>query len=124
SCGATVVFVGSLTSSMCPYCASPIQLEDVHKSKVRIAVDGVLPFLIPREAAEANLREWVRSRWFAPNDFREQGAEGKFNGVYLPYWTYDSMTSTWYTGERGEHYSVTVGSGDKQRQERRTRWYP
>lgn len=124
SCGATVVFVGSLTSSECPYCGSPIQLEEVHKSKVRVPVDGVLPFLVPRARAESNLREWVNSRWFAPNDFREAGTTGKFNGVYLPYWTYDSMTSNWYTGERGEYYYVTVGSGDKQRRERRTRWYP
>ena len=124
SCGATVVFIGSLTSTECPYCGSPIQLEHVHKSKTRITVDGVLPFLVPRESAKTNLKEWVRSRWFAPNDFRERGAEGKFNGVYLPYWTYDTMTSTWYSGQRGENYWVTVGSGDKRRRERGTRWYP
>lgn len=123
ACGATVVFVGTLTSSECPYCASPIQRDDVYRAKNRIPVDGVLPFLIPRETARVNLREWVRSRWFAPNDFREKGAQGKFNGVYLPYWTFDSMTATRYSGQRGEHYWVTVGSGKNRRQVRRTRWY-
>jgi hypothetical protein len=34
------------------------------------------------------------------------------------------MTDTRYTGQRGEHYWVTVGSGKKQRRVRKTRWYP
>ncbi len=124
SCGATVVFTGSLTSSECPYCASPIQRDDVHKSKDRIPVDGVLPFKITKKNAKLNLAQWVKSRWFAPNDFLKKGVEGKFNGIYLPYWTYDSMTATDYTGQRGEYYYVTVGTGKNRRQVRRTSWYP
>ncbi len=124
SCGATVVFIGTLTSSACPYCGSPIQLENVQKSKTRVPVDGVLAFLVPRQKAQANLHEWVSARWFAPNDFLKGGVAGKFSGVYLPFWTYDTLTANWYSGQRGEHYWVTVGSGKDQHQERRTRWYP
>lgn len=125
SCGGNVEFVGSLTSTHCPYCGSPVQLENVHKCQEhRIPVDGVLPFQIERDHARQNLAQWVDSRWFAPNKFRKQGAEGKFNGVYLSYYTFDSMTFTAYSGQRGEHYWVTVGSGKNRRRERRTRWYP
>jgi hypothetical protein len=124
SCGGTTVFVGSLTSSECPYCGSPIQRDKVHSAEHRIPVDGVLPFLLERDKAAANLRAWVRSRWFAPNDFRERGAEGKFNGVYLPYWTFDTLTANSYSGARGEYYYVTVGHGKNRRTQRRTRWYP
>lgn len=124
SCGGTTVFVGPLTSSECPYCGSPLQRENVHDAEHRVPVDGVLPFLIEREKARENLRQWVQSRWFAPNEFRRRGVDGKFNGVYLPYWTYDSMTFTRYSGQRGEHYWVTVGSGKNRRRQRRTRWYP
>jgi hypothetical protein len=46
------------------------------------------------------------------------------NGIYLSYYTFDSMTFTAYSGQRGEHYYVTVGSGKNQRTEQRTRWYP
>jgi predicted RNA-binding Zn-ribbon protein involved in translation (DUF1610 family) len=124
SCGGTVVFLGTLTSSECPYCASPIQLENVHDAEHRIPVDGVLPFLVDKKVAKTNLGVWVKSRWFAPNELLKRGVEGKFNGVYLPYWTFDSMTGTHYSGQRGEHYYVEVGSGDNKRRERRTRWYP
>ena len=123
SCGGNVVFVVSLTSSECPYCTSPMQLKNVHTAENRIPVDGVLPFLIPKETSRKNLSEWVSSRWFAPNDFLKRGVEGRFNGIYLPYWTFDSLTATRYSGQRGEHYYVTVGSGKNKRSVRRTRWY-
>ena len=123
-CGATVRFIGTLTSSECAYCGVPLLLGHAHGAEDHIPVDGVLPFLIDRPKAQANLAEWVRSRWFAPNDFRSRGVQGRFNGIYLPYWTYDSLTWTHYAGERGEHYWVTVGSGKHRRRVRRTRWYP
>lgn len=122
SCGGNVMFVGTLTSTHCPYCGSPIQRENIHSATHRIPVDGVLPFQIDRERAHKRLRDWVNSRWFAPNMFRQQGVEGNFNGVYVPYWTFDSLTFNAYEGERGDAYYVTVGSGKDQRQERRVRW--
>ena len=125
SCGGNVEFYGTLTSTFCPYCGSPMQLEKAHKSEEhRIPVDGVLPFQIDHNHAKQNLDYWVSSRWFAPNSFRKEGARGKFNGVYLSYFTFDSMTLTAYSGQRGEYYYVTVGTGKNQRTERRTRWYP
>jgi len=51
------------------------------------------------------------------------------DGVYLPYWCYDSNTTTRYSGERGEYYYVSEtyrdDKGETQtRQVRHTRWYP
>lgn len=124
ACGATVQFTGTLTSTECSYCGSPLQREHVHTSPHRIPVDGVLPFLIDRSKARGFLRTWVKSRWFAPNDFLKRGIDGRFNGIYIPYWTYDTLTSNYYSGQRGEYYYVTVGSGKNRRRQRRTRWYP
>jgi len=125
SCGGNVEFYGTLTSAFCPYCGSPVQLEKAHQSEEdRIPVDGVLPFQIDHAHAKENLNHWISSRWFAPNSFRANGAGGKFNGVYLSYFTFDSMTLTAYSGQRGEYYYVTVGNEKNRRTERRTRWYP
>lgn len=122
SCGAEVVFQGTLTSTDCPYCACPLQRDKVHDAPDRIPVDGVLPFQVTEPAAAGQLRAWVQSLWWAPNEFLRQGANGKFNGIYLPYYTFDSLTFTRYSGQRGDYYYVTVGSGKDQRQERRTNW--
>jgi hypothetical protein len=123
SCGATVAFAGTITSTECACCGSPIQRENVHDAPHRVPVDGVLPFLVEQQQAQGSLRQWVQSRWFAPNEFRRRGVSGRFNGVYLPFWTFDTMTFNRYSGERGEHYTVTEGSGDQRRTVRKTRWY-
>lgn len=124
SCGATVVFSGTLTSTECACCGSPLQREHVHDATDRVPVDGVLPFLVDQSRAHENMRNWVRSLWFAPNEFRERGVNGKFNGIYLPFWTFDTMTFNRFAGQRGEHYMVTVGDGQNRRTETRTRWFP
>jgi hypothetical protein len=119
-----VVFAGNVTSKECEYCGAPRQRGGVHRGVERVPVDGVLPFQVEQKAAATALSEWVRSRWFAPNEFLRRGVDGRFSGSYLPYWTYDAMTASWYVGERGEHYYVTVERNNQKVQERRTRWYP
>ena len=122
SCGATVTFSGTLTSSSCSYCDAPIQRENAHAATHRIPVDGVCTFAIEKEIASKKLKDWVKSRWFAPNEFKKRGVEGRFDGVYMPFFTFDAMTYTRYTGERGDAYYVTTGSGQNKRKERRVNW--
>lgn len=122
ACGGTVAFEGTLTSTSCAYCGSPTQREAVHDAHDRVAVDALLTFTVESMQARLNLARWVRSRWFAPNEFKRQGLKGKLEGIYLPYYSFDAMTSTNYHGARGDHYWVTVGHGNKRRRERRTRW--
>ncbi|TWT57412.1 DNA-directed RNA polymerase subunit P [Thalassoglobus neptunius] len=123
SCGTDVIFDGTLTSIDCPYCGSPLQREKIHTGGFRVNVDAVMPFQIDPRQAQGKIAAWVQSLWFAPNDFKKIGAKGKCNGVYLPFWTFDTLTFTVYHGERGEDYTTTVGTGDKKRTVTRTRWY-
>jgi hypothetical protein len=125
TCSATIVFDGAITSGECAYCGNAVVDADVHAASAeRLPVDALLPFQVDKPQAQQALQAWVKSRWFAPNEFKRRGVQGTCNGLYLPYWTFDAMTASYYEGERGEHYWVTVGSGDKKRRERRTRWYP
>lgn len=123
SCGGHTTFTGSLTATRCPYCATPIQRDDVHEAPARIAVDGVLPFQIDEKVARANLEKWINSRWFAPTEFKKYKTTGAFSSVYAAYFTYDSNTHTWYEGQRGDDYTVTVGSGEDRHTETRTAWH-
>ncbi len=124
NCGGTVQFVGTLTATACPYCATPIERSGVHDSPDRLRVDGVLAFQVEGDAARANLRAWTKSRWFLPSELARDGIHSAFVGVYLPFFTFDAFTANRYSGMRGEHYYVTVGSGKDRRTEQRTRWYP
>ena len=122
SCSAQVVFEGAVTSTQCAYCGSPIQRAGVHTTNGRIPVDGVIPFAVDKDNATASLKRWMSKLWFAPSKFKKQAALGRFEGVYLPYWTFDTMTFCSWSGRRGDHYTETRGSGDNRRTVRKTRW--
>jgi predicted RNA-binding Zn-ribbon protein involved in translation (DUF1610 family) len=122
NCGGHTTFTGSLTATRCPYCATPIQRDDVHDAPSRLAVDGVVPFGVDPGAAKEAIDHWISSRWFAPNEFKKYSTTGSFSSVYAAYFTYDAQTTTQYTGQRGDNYTVTVGSGENRRTEVRTRW--
>lgn len=123
-CGATVTFQGTLTAGFCAYCGVPLQREGVHEASERIPVDGLLTFRVEAPAARGALARWARSRWFAPSEFSRRGLDGRLEATYLPFFSFDAMTATWYRGHRGDHYWVTTGSGKHQRRELRTRWSP
>lgn len=123
NCGGHTTFTGSLTSTRCPYCATPIQREDVHEAPDRLAVDGVLPFQVDDKQAKAAIDGWIKSRWLAPREFKKYHEKGSFASVYAAYFTYDADAHTRYAGQRGEDYTVQVGSGDNRRTETRTRWH-
>ncbi len=124
NCGGHTTFTGSLTAANCPYCATPIQRDDVHAAPQRLPVDGVLPFSVPEARAKELIEEWINGRWFAPNEFKTYNRTGSFTSVYTAYFTYDADTFTLYHGRRGDNYTVTVGHGDNRRTEVRTNWTP
>ncbi len=126
SCGAETVISGQ--SDHCAFCGSPVVVA-VETSDEIFVPESVLPFKLERREAKTKFLEWVASRWFAPNDLKKRAKGQGMDGVYLPYWTYDSETTTRYFGQRGEYYYVTESytdsNGKRQtRQVRKTRWYP
>lgn len=122
NCGGHTTFTGTLTAIRCPYCATPIQRDDIHDAPARLPVDGVLPFQVDEKTATEALEKWINSRWFAPTEFKKYNEAGSFTSIYGAYFTYDADTTTQYRGQRGDNYTVTVGSGDNRRTETRIRW--
>ncbi|MGD9690333.1 MAG: hypothetical protein AB7K52_14060 [Phycisphaerales bacterium] len=121
ACKAIFLPAEGITATRCPFCATNIVLT-AHVSTA-IKPGSVLPFGIRREEAVEKYRDWIRSRWFAPNALRSRAMlDAALQGLYVPAWTYDANTTTRYTGERGDAYYVTVGSGKNRRRVRRVRW--
>ncbi len=123
SCGAGVLMPANVKTEECPFCGSHLE-QRLTAPKPIMAPGGLLPFKVEKESASAHFVEWVQSRWFAPNDFKEISKLNKLKGMYVPYWTYDSMTYNFYSGQRGDYYYTHVGSGKNRRRVRRTRWTP
>jgi DNA-directed RNA polymerase subunit RPC12/RpoP len=131
SCGAKSIFTPPQVAGRCEFCG--VQIVAQPKSADPIITPGaLLPFCITQQQASAGLRQWLSSRWFAPNDLKRFAQAEAIHGIYLPFWTYDTNTTTDYTGQRGEHYweTETYYERDSQgnqvqrtRQVRHTRWY-
>lgn len=124
NCGGRTSFDGTLTATRCPFCATPIQRNDLQAAPARLPIDGVLPFQVDEETARANVNKWINARWFAPREFKTYREVGSFASIYLTYFSYDAQTVTDYTGQRGDNYTVVVGEGEDRHTETRTRWWP
>ncbi|MEC7987861.1 MAG: hypothetical protein VX278_22025 [Myxococcota bacterium] len=124
NCGAITLFVGQ--AGRCPFCDSPMVIKE--SSEGLILPESLLPFAVESTKAQQLFRDWIKSRWFAPNDLVKRSQKEGIDGVYLPYWTYDSETASHYRGERGEHYyeeeEYTDADGEHHtRRVQKTRWY-
>ncbi|MGE3106780.1 MAG: hypothetical protein AB7G11_10345 [Phycisphaerales bacterium] len=121
ACAADVTPPPNVTAFSCPYCGTSI-VATAHSVKL-IKPNAVLPFAIRQAQSRDLFRQWITSRWFAPNTLRSRsGIDESIVGVYIPAWTFDTKTVTAYTGQRGDAYYVTVGSGKNRTTQRRIRW--
>jgi DNA-directed RNA polymerase subunit RPC12/RpoP len=124
SCGAQTSLPENLFSDRCAFCGSPITVKPNEESLAR--PQGLLPFKLEKAAASASFKKWLDSLWFAPNDLAKTALQQNFNGVYIPYWTFDAKTYTQYVGQRGDYYYEThrVRRDGKVVEERvrKTRW--
>ena len=130
NCGAATTLKPNVTSCTCPYCDTPLVIKNASTSTI-IAPSYLLPFKVDRKKATDSFIKWVDGLWFAPNKLKlyAQHSSEKLNGMYMPYWTYDSNTVTSYSGMRGVYYYVTESYTDSNgksqtRQVQRTNWYP
>ncbi len=128
ACGSAVTFQPPEVAGTCPFCASAI-VAQAKAADPLLAPDAVLPAKISKPQAQGEVKDWLSSRWFAPNALKTMAHQEGINGVYLPFWSYDAETASNYTGERGEHYYETEYYNDDKgnrcsRQVQRTRWYP
>jgi DNA-directed RNA polymerase subunit RPC12/RpoP len=131
-CGAVVLVEDKVQTDKCPYCGTFLENKP-EAAQGMIQPNGVLAFAITDRQAREAFNDWIAGRWFAPSQLRKLANLGKMSNCYVPHWTYDSMTYTHYTGERGddytetEYYTETDASGQtvqRSRQVTKTRWTP
>ncbi len=103
NCGASSTWDIDSLSDLCPYCQTPIAKLDTENN--RLQIEAIVPFALSKNSAKKSLAKWLKNRWFAPNTLKQmQGHYKQFEGIYLPHWTFDSLTHSDYSGLRGEYY--------------------
>lgn len=106
-CGAMVLLEENVATERCPFCATHLENKPVSVVGM-IAPECILPFKVDLRAAREAYSKWLHGLWFAPSQLTRAATLGQLQGVYVPYWTYDTMTYTFYEGERGDNYTDWV----------------
>lgn len=124
SCGAETVLDVDTVAQFCAFCGSShiVQKNDTDS----IAPESIIPFKIAKTKANELFSKWIKKRFFAPSKLKKEFNIRKINGTYIPFWTYDTNTSSVYTANKGTHYYVnqtrTVNGERKTVRVRKTRW--
>ena len=94
-------------SSHCAFCGAGIVSKGYAHRQVRPR--SLIPFRLDQHQAQEAYRRWLRRRWLAPNDLKRYARrDAALTGVYLPFWTYDSRTTSDYVGQRGTKHDKTT----------------
>lgn len=131
NCGSQTVLDAAVTADKCPFCTAPLVLN-LQAGKEYVPPHYILPFEVTQKQGAEFFQKWLKGLWWSPSDLAQKagGSTSTLNGVYLPYWAYDTDTVTDYTGERGDYYYTTETytetvdgkSQTRTRQVRHTSW--
>jgi DNA-directed RNA polymerase subunit RPC12/RpoP len=130
ACGATTSVPAGTISTECAFCGSKHVFETETLSRV-VRPESLLGFAIDRNQALEKFRQWIAGLWFRPNDLKHKSQLADIRGMYLPHWTFDAFTTSWWEAERGDHYYETEWVTEKddqgnarqvQKQVQKTRW--
>lgn len=131
NCAATFELKPNHHAGDCPFCGTPVVTGTAQARLFQ--PKSLLPFVITEKEARESFDKWIRGLWFAPSALKNKAKrDEKLLGIYIPYWTYDSHTDTFYRGERGtvyyeQQYVTVVINGREQQQIQnipRIRWTP
>ncbi|MBR6959119.1 MAG: hypothetical protein IKH76_01430 [Clostridiales bacterium] len=106
-CGAVTVNDALQLAGCCPFCGSATVVPAENDNE-QLAPNAVIPFVVSKAHAEMYFKQWISKRSMAPSDIRDGSKIGDFQGVYIPYWTFDVNTAVSYQGKFG----YERGSGD------------
>jgi hypothetical protein len=126
-CGAHTTLDPHVSAGACAFCGTSAVVEAPPNASV-VRPEGLLPFRITRESALQSFRKWLHSLWLRPNDLKKASRINSMQGAYIPFWTFDAATDSWWTAEAGHYYYVNVQVRENgqmvTKSERRIRWEP
>lgn len=117
-CGAETIYDALETAAVCPFCGSTSVMPSA--SSDSMAPGAVCPFSVTKEKAGEKFTSWLGGKLFTPSKAKKSARPESFQGVYLPYWTYDSQTTSNFSARAG--YDRRVKRGDRVVTE--TTWRP
>ncbi len=88
SCGGEIISDENTVATSCPFCGNPVVITGRVSGVLK--PEYVIPFKFDKNAAKEKLREYVKSKKFAPKTFQSENRLDEIKGIYVPYWLFDS----------------------------------
>ena len=123
NCGSVSVVPYLAKTIKCTYCGCGSSNCNIVEEESFMEPDCVIPFIIDKYEVDQIFKKWVRTRFWAPRDFKLMYQQGKLNPNYSPAWSYDANTTYYYRGKGGKITSYKVKEGDKTVTKYKTTWY-
>lgn len=120
NCGAKVVLSRGETAKECPFCRTPHVVKISGLSGVK--PNAIIPFTITKEKANEYAGNWAKKGLFVSSRFKKSFKTKLLDGVYVPAFTFDSVTASSYNGKIGITKTKTVGYGKNRRTVTYTEW--
>jgi len=126
SCQAISVFDPQRVGQRCDFCGSSA-LVPYEEVKAAFRPESLLPMKVSESNVRDSIRQWYRTRWFAPNKLKTSALTDTVKGLYIPYWTFDAQVHADWQAESGYYYYETETYRDangktQTRRVRKIRW--
>ncbi len=124
-CGSKFMVESDKVKVKCGFCGSHnVNVEAFDHQYIKPA--GIIPFQVSRRIAEERFEKWIKKGWFHPTKLKRLAVMDDLHGIYIPFWTYDAMTDSQWSGQAGYHYyetqKVRVNGQWQMQQVQKTRW--
>jgi hypothetical protein len=90
-CGATTTIPADSLTHTCTFCGSN-QVIQRQAAQDILRPRFLIPFKLEPDACQKITGEWLGSSWMTPAALQKLAALAKFNGVFLPFWTFGATT--------------------------------
>ena len=121
NCGAYTLVPPDVLTHSCPFCSSNKVIQRQAPQDV-LRPRFLIPFKFEADACHDLARNWLGSSWMTPGALRRLSRVANFSGIYLPFWTFDAITTADWKAEVGHRQTEHYYSGGKRRTRTKIVW--
>ncbi|MBN1261668.1 MAG: hypothetical protein JXB35_13415 [Anaerolineae bacterium] len=105
----------------CPFCGSNKVIQrDAAQDVLRPRF--LIPFQVTLEGCQVVARQWLGSSWMVPKDLQRLAHVTDFVPIYLPFWTFDAVTTADWRAQVAHTVTERYRSGGEWKTRTRTVW--
>jgi predicted RNA-binding Zn-ribbon protein involved in translation (DUF1610 family) len=121
SCGAVASISAGMLTHTCAFCGSNKVIQR-QASQDMLRPRFLVPFKVDVSDCYKLTREWLGSSWMVPGSLKQLARVADFTAVYLPYWTFDALTSATWKAEVGHTRTRRYREGGKWKERIEIEW--